>query len=119
MPEQNEKKLPKAPAFNPKVKETIAAFKENNNPKNLNDILNELVRSPLLAPAVFDLQGQPAPKPEADGRVQLPKEIKISLVMVTSPEGKRYYPRLQRLGRCARVAEGTAQSRTADHPFAL
>ena len=55
MPEQNEKNLPKAPAFNPKVKETIAAFKENNNPKNLNDILNELVRSPLLAPAVFDL----------------------------------------------------------------
>ena len=42
MPEQNEKNLPKAPAFNPKVKETIAAFKENNNPKNLNDILNEL-----------------------------------------------------------------------------
>ncbi len=75
MPEQNEKNLPKAPAFNPKVKETIAAFKENNNPKNLNDILNELVRSPLLAPAVFDLQGQPAPKPEADGRVQLPKAI--------------------------------------------
>ena len=35
MPEQNEKNLPKAPAFNPKVKETIAAFKENNNPKNL------------------------------------------------------------------------------------
>ena len=91
MPEQNEKNLPKAPTFNPKVKETIAAFKENNNPKNLNDILNELVRSPLLAPAVFDLQGQPAPKPEADGRVQLPKETKISLVMVTSPEGKRYY----------------------------
>ena len=91
MPEQNEKNLPKAPAFNPKVKETIAAFKENNNPKNLNDILNELVRSPLLAPAVFDPQGQPAPKPEADGRVQLPKETKISLVMVTSPEGKRYY----------------------------
>ena len=35
MPEQNEKKLPKAPAFNPKVKETIAAFKENNNPKKI------------------------------------------------------------------------------------
>ena len=65
MPEQNEKNLPKAPAFNPKVKETIAAFKENNNPKNLNDILNELVRSPLLAPAVFDLQGQPAPRASA------------------------------------------------------
>ena len=118
MPEQNEKNLPKAPAFNPKVKETIAAFKENNNPKNLNDILNELVRSPLLAPAVFDLQGQPAPKPEADGRVQLPKETKISLVMVTSPRASAT-TWLQRLGRCARVAEGTAQSRTADHPAAL
>ena len=67
MPEQNEKNLPKAPAFNPKVKETIAAFKAENSPKNLNDILNELVRSPLLAPAVFDLQGQPAPKPGPDG----------------------------------------------------
>ena len=72
MPEQNEQKQPKAPAFNPKVKATIAAFKEENSPKNLNDILNELVRSPLLAPAVFDLQGQPAPQPGPDGRVQLP-----------------------------------------------
>ena len=49
------------------------------------------MRSPLLAPAVFDLQGQPAPKPDADGRVQLPKNTKISLVMVNSPEGKHYY----------------------------
>ena len=49
MPEQNEQKKPQAPTFNPKVKETIAAFKEDNSPKNLNNILNELVRSPLLA----------------------------------------------------------------------
>ena len=84
MPEQKD---PKAPVFNPKIKETIAAFKAENSPKNLNDILNELVRSPLLAPAVFDLQGQPAPKPGPDGRVQLPKDTKISLMMVTSPEG--------------------------------
>ena len=91
MPEQNEKNLPKAPAFNPKVKETIAAFKENNNPKNLNNILNELVRSPLLAPAVFDLQGQPAPKPEADGRVQLPK-------LCTS--GRRHSPKPHSRSSC-------------------
>ena len=88
MPEQKD---PKAPVFNPKIKEAIAAFKAENSPKNLNDILNELVRSPLLAPAVFDLQGQPAPKPGPDGRVQLPKDTKISLMMVTSPEGKHYY----------------------------
>ena len=42
MPEQKD---PKAPVFNPKIKETIAAFKAENSPKNLNDILNELVLS--------------------------------------------------------------------------
>ena len=60
MPEQKD---PKAPVFNPKIKENIAAFKAENSPKNLNDILNELVRSPLLAPAVFDLQGRPQARP--------------------------------------------------------
>ena len=88
MPEQKQQK---APAFNHKVKDAIAALKAENNPKNLNVVINELVRSPLLVPAVFDLQGQPAPKPAADGRVQLPKDTKISLVMVNSPEGKHYY----------------------------
>ena len=88
MPDQNQ---PKAPAFNPKLKETIAVLKEENNPKNLNAVINELVRSPLLAPANFDLQGQPAPTPGPDGRVQLPKNTKINLIMVNSPEGKHYY----------------------------
>lgn len=61
MPEQNEKNLPKAPAFNPKVKETIAAFKENNNPKNLNDILNELVRSRCWPPPCLTCRASPPP----------------------------------------------------------
>ena len=60
MPDQNQ---PKAPAFNPKLKDAIVALKAENNPKNLNAVLNELVRSPLLAPANFDLQGQSAPRP--------------------------------------------------------
>ena len=65
MPDQNQ---PKAPAFNPKLKDAIVALKAENNPKNLNAVLNELVRSPLLAPANFDLQGQSAPTPGPDGR---------------------------------------------------
>ena len=85
MPDQNQ---PKAPAFNPKLKDAIAALKAENNPQNLNVVLNELVRSPLLAPANFDLQGQPAPTPGPDGRVQLPPNTKINLIMVNSPEGK-------------------------------
>lgn len=89
MPEQP--KIPKAPALNPELKKAIAVLKEENNPQNLNLVINELVKSPLLAPATFDLQGQPAPKPESDGRVQLPKNTKISLVMVNTPENKHYY----------------------------
>lgn len=87
MPEQKQN----SPAFNPKVKDAIAALKAENTPQNLNVVINELVRSPLLAPAVFDLQGQPAPKPGPDGRVQLPKDTKVSLLMINSPEGKHYY----------------------------
>lgn len=88
MPEHNKQKVP---AFNPELKKTIAAFKNANSPQNLNAVLNELVKSPLLAPAVFDLQGAPAPKPGPDGRVQLPKNTKISMVMINSKEGKHYY----------------------------
>lgn len=88
MPERNEQK---APAFNPELKKTIAALRSENTPKALNAVINELVKSPLLTPAVFDLQGAPAPKPGPDGRVQLPKNTKISLVMINSKDGKHYY----------------------------
>lgn len=88
MPERTEQKTP---VFNPNIKKAIAAFKEENSPQNLNVIINELVKSPLLAPAQFDLQGAPAPKPGPDGRIQLPKNTKISLVMLNSKDGKHYY----------------------------
>lgn len=88
MPEQ---KHPKAPVFNPELKKSIAALKEENSPQKLNAVINELVKSPLLAPAMFDMQGKPAPKPGPDGRIQLPKNTKVSLVMINSPEGKHYY----------------------------
>lgn len=88
MPETNERK---APVFNPEIKKAIAAFRKENTPQNLNLVINELIKSPLLTPAVFDLNGAPAPKPGPDGRLQLPKNTKVSLVMVNSKEGKHYY----------------------------
>ena len=42
MSDQNQ---PKVPAFNPKLKDAIVALKAENNPKNLNAVLNELVLS--------------------------------------------------------------------------
>lgn len=82
---------PKMPAFNPELKKAIAAFGKENTPHNLNIVLNHLVKSPLLTPVLFDLNGAPAPKPGPDGRVQLPKNTKVSFVMVNSNEGKHYY----------------------------
>lgn len=88
MPERN---APKVPGFNPELKKTIEAFRDENSPQNLNVVINELVKSPLLTPALLDLQGAPAPQPGADGRIQLPKNTKISLMMLNSKEGKHYY----------------------------
>lgn len=82
---------PKMPAFNPELKKAIAVFGKENTPQNLNIVLNHLVKSPLLTPVLFDLNGAPAPKPGPDGRVQLPKNTKVSFVMVNSNEGKHYY----------------------------
>lgn len=88
MPERNEQK---APACNPELKKSIAVLRGENSPRNLNAVINELVKSPLLTPALFDLQGAPAPKPGPDGRVQLPKNAKISMVMLNTKDGKHYY----------------------------
>lgn len=88
MPERNEQK---APACNPELKKSIAVLRGENSPKNLNAVINELVKSPLLTPALFDLQGAPAPKPGPDGRVQLPKNAKISMVMLNTKDVKHYY----------------------------
>lgn len=86
-----ERTAPQTPGFNPQLKKTIEAFRDENSPQKLNTVINELVKSPLLTPAMLDLQGAPAPKPGTDGRIQLPKNTKISLMMLNSKEGKHYY----------------------------
>ena len=86
-----ERTAPQTPGFNPQLKKTIEAFRDENSPQKLNTVINELVKSPLLTPAMLDLLGAPTPKPGADGRIQLPKNTKISLMMLNSKEGKHYY----------------------------
>lgn len=88
MPETNTRKVP---ALNPELKKAIVVFESENSPQHLNDVMNELVKSPLLVPAMFDLNGAPVPKPGPDGRIQLPKNTKINLVMVNTKEGKPYH----------------------------
>lgn len=88
MPETNARKVP---AINPELKKAIAALGAENTPQHLNNVIDELVKSPLLVPAMFDLNGAPAPKPGPDGRIQLPKNTKINLVLMNTKEGKPYH----------------------------
>lgn len=88
MPETN---MRKAPALNPELRKAIVALGKENTPQHLNTVIGELVKSPLLVPAVFDLNGAPAPKPSPDGRIQLPKNTKISLVLINTKDGKAYH----------------------------
>ena len=83
MPEQKD---PKAPVFNPKIKETIAAFKAENSPKNLNDILNDWCARRCWPRLYLTCRASPPPSPARTAVYQLPKDTKISLMMVTSPE---------------------------------
>lgn len=81
----------KSPVNNEPLKKAIIALKGENNPQNLNNVVNEMMRSVLLAPAALDFGGAPAPKPDASGKVALPKDTKFNLAVVNSPENKRYY----------------------------
>lgn len=90
MPAPNTNNMPQPPALNPALKPALVKFKAENSPQNLNAILNELVRSPLLVPASLSFGANP-PKPDAQGRVALPKDTAIQVVLLNTPEGKKYY----------------------------
>lgn len=81
---------PQKPATNPKLKEAAAAVRANNTPETLNLLINEMTRSMMLAPAKIDFGGQ-APKPDANGRVQMPKGTKINFLMLNTKEGEPYF----------------------------
>lgn len=81
----------KSPVQNEALKKAILTLKGENTPQNLNVVVGEMMRSVFLAPAALDFGGAEAPKPDATGRIALPKETKFNLAVVSSPEGKRYY----------------------------
>lgn len=82
-----EKKLP---VSNPALKPAIVKFRGDKSPQNFNVAVNEMMRTVFIVPAVIDL-GKNPPKPDANGKIALPKETKVNFMLLNDPQGQRYY----------------------------
>lgn len=80
----------KQPVSNPALHAAAKALRAENNPQNLNVVINALTRAVLIAPARVDLTE--APKPDANGRIAVPKNTRINFTLIKTKEGKSYFP---------------------------
>ena len=81
---------PKKPVANPALKAAAEKVRAENTPEALNRAINELVKSILITPAQIQLDGK-APKPDAQGRIQIPKDSKVNFKILNTPDGKHYF----------------------------
>lgn len=75
---------------NPELKEAAAALRKENTPQNFNAVINQMMRGAFLAPAQIDM-GKSQPKPDANGRVVLPKDTKITFSLLKGTDGKSFF----------------------------
>ena len=82
---------PKPPKIdNSALKKAAAALREENNPQNFNAVINLMMRGVFLAPAKIEI-GENAPKPDENGRIQLPKDTKVTFALLKSGDGKSFF----------------------------
>ena len=82
---------PKPPKIdNAALKKAAAALREENNPQNFNAVINLMMRGVFLAPAKIEI-GENAPKPDENGRIQLPKDTKVTFALLKSGDGKSFF----------------------------
>ena len=79
------------PVTNAALNQATKALRAENNAHNLNAVLNELTRTVLLSPARVELPKE-AIKLDANGRVQVPKDTKITFALLKAADGKSYFP---------------------------
>lgn len=79
-----------APLQNPAFKKAVAAMKANDTPQNRNVVINEMMRATFLAPVKMDLNGQ-TPKPDAQGKIQVPPNTKVSFTLIGTQDGKQFF----------------------------
>ena len=82
---------PKPPKIdNAALKKAATALREENNPQNFNAVINLMMRGVFLAPAKIEI-GENAPKPDENGRIQLPKDTKVTFALLKSGDGKSFF----------------------------
>lgn len=75
---------------NPELKKAAAALRAENNPQNFNAAINQMMRGAFLAPAQIELGSAP-PKPDASGRISLPKDTKITFALLKGGDGQSFF----------------------------
>ena len=81
----------KQPVANPALNAAAKKLREENNPQNLNVVINELTRAIFLAPAKVEVSG-PMPKPDANGRIQMPKDTRVTFSLLKASDGRSFFP---------------------------
>lgn len=87
---QGARSQPPAPVSNPALKKAMGEMKANDIPQTRNAVINEIMRAKFLAPAKIELGGQ-APKPDANGKIQLPPNTKFQFTLIGTQDGKQYF----------------------------
>lgn len=75
---------------NPRLQQTIAAFKAAPGPQTLNAVINAMLQATLLMPVGF-ARGTALPKPDAKGHIVMPADTQLQFAMLTNPEKERYF----------------------------
>lgn len=81
---------PRPKIDNSALKKAAAALRAENTQQNFNAVVNQMMRAAFFAPAKIET-GETPPKPDEKGRVQLPKDTKITFALLKSGEGKNYF----------------------------
>lgn len=81
----------KQPVANPALNAAAKKLRQENTPQNLNAVINELTRAIFLAPAKVEVNGQ-LPKPDENGRVQMPKDTRVTFSLLKATDGRSFFP---------------------------
>ena len=72
---------------NPMLIGAMELVKKNKSPENLKVFMDELLHAKLLSPVVIT----PPPAVDENGKAKLTKENKISVPMLSGPDGKKFF----------------------------
>ena len=75
------------PVTNPMLVGAIELLKAEDTPDHRKLFMVEVMKAAFLIPAIVD----PAPEPNAEGKVAITSANKIQFPMLSAPDGKRFF----------------------------